>query len=210
MPTIMKWTLLFIFLCPGLGMAADAASRQKLDICLKKADELPDIAAANAEAWFWHGGGDAARLCHDYALFNSGDYNESGKGFAALAHVREKTSSRQAATLYAQAGLAYMRNKDMKKAGQYYDKAAALAPDSPEILTDRAIERIEDERYWDAITDLNQVLKFKPDMVDALRQRGRAWMQLGNQKNADADFQRAAALSGEDLSVLDTDLQAKK
>jgi Tfp pilus assembly protein PilF len=114
-----------------------------------------------------------------------------------LAHIREKTNAKQAATLYAQAGLSFMRGEDMKNADTAYNKAVTLAPDNAEILTDRATYRIENERYWDAIDDLNHALKLQPSLVNALRQRGRAWTKLSNSKNADADFQRAAVLEGD-------------
>jgi len=194
---IIRLTILFLLFSLHSTYAADAASQQKLQACLKKADELPDIAAADAEAWFWHGGGEAARLCRDFALFNSGDYVPAAKGFAALAYLHEKTTPKQAAQLYAQAGLSYLRAEDTKTAETCYARALALTPNDADILTGRATARIGDGRYWDAITDLNAALKLKPNDIDALRQRGRAWTYLDNYNNAQADFSKAAMLSGE-------------
>ena len=189
MKMIAVLTVLFIAFFYDPAQAADAASQQKLQACLKKADDLPDIAAANAEAWFWRGGGEAARLCRDYALFNAGEFVPAGKGFIALAHLHEKNNPKQAATLYAQAGLAFLRGDDRKNSDIAYNKAVALTPNDPEILTDRATARIGDQRYWDAITDLNQALKIRPKQCECVAS---TWAgldtELGNEKKAARRF----------------------
>jgi regulator of sirC expression with transglutaminase-like and TPR domain len=43
-------------------------------------------------------------------------------------------------------------------------------------------------------------LKADPNSIAALRQRGRAWEQLGNEKNAQEDFGQAEALETPDAT----------
>lgn len=176
--------------------AAAYPANPKLEACLQKAEELPDIAAANAELWFKQGGGEDARFCHASAQFNRGEYTLAGRGFASLAKLHDKNDPRHAAQLHARAGLSFMRAEDNKNAVAEYDAALKLEPQDPEIWMDRATFRATTEHYWDAISDLNHALKITPDMSEALRLRGQCWMKLGNSKNAEADF-----LAAEDLEA---------
>jgi predicted Zn-dependent protease len=178
------------------------APNQKLEACLKKAEDLPDIAAADAELWFKKGGGENARFCHAAAQFNRGEYTLAGRGFASLAAMHDKNDARHAAQLHARAGLSFMRADDGKNADKEYAAALKLEPDDPEIWMDRATYRASTEHYWDAISDLNHAVKIAPDMSEALRLRGQAWLKLGDTKNADADF-----IAAEDIEAAE---QAKK
>jgi Flp pilus assembly protein TadD len=182
--------------------AATSPANQKLEACLKKAEELPDIAAANAELWFKQGGGEDARFCHASAQFNRGEYVLAGRGFASLGASHDKNDPSHAAQLHARAGLSFMRADDTKDADKEYGQALVLEQNDPEIWMDRATFRASTEHYWDAISDLNQALKITPEMSEALRLRGQCWLKLGNEKNADADF-----VAAEDIELAD---QAKK
>ena len=175
-------------LCAGAAHAAEPVPKQKLEACLKKAGEYPDMAAADADGWSKHGGGEYARLCKASAQFNMGEFEEAAGAFRDLAGLHENNDSHHAAELYARAGLAYMRAHDEKSAEASYGKAVKLEPDDPEFWTDRATGRAEDERYWDAISDFNRSLALMPDQSDVLRMRGQAWIKLGNDKNAERDF----------------------
>ncbi len=183
------------------AVAAGPSPRQKLEACLKKAEDLPDIAEANASTWLKHGGGEPARFCHAAAQFNREEFSSSAHEFAALAALHDKNDPRHAAELHARAGLGFMRANDNKNAENEYATALKLEPDDPEIWVDRATERAAAERYWDAISDLNHALGIMPDMADALRLRGQAWMKLGNSKNAAADFNAAGEIDAADKTV---------
>lgn len=178
------------------GMTAESKAaiqtNTKLEECLKKAEELPDIAAANAELWFKQGGGEDARFCHASAQFNRGEFTLAGRGFAALAALREKTDARKAAELHARAGSSFTRANDAKNAEKEFNAAIKLESSDPDIWIDRAAARANTEHYWDAISDLNQALRIAPDIAEAYRLRGQAWLKLGNSKNARADFLAAS------------------
>jgi Flp pilus assembly protein TadD len=174
----------------------------KLEECLKKAEELPDIAAANSELWFKQGGGEDARFCHASAQFNRGEFTLAGRGFASLAALHEKSDTRKAAELHARAGSSFTRTNDAKNAEKEFNAAIKLESSDPDIWMDRGSSRANTEHYWDAISDLNQALKIAPDMAEAYRLRGQAWLKLSNTKNARADF-----LAASDIEAAE---QAKK
>jgi tetratricopeptide (TPR) repeat protein len=173
---------------------AEEDIRQHLKECLKKADNLPDMAAADADTWFKHGGGDAARLCRATAQFNRNEFAKSAQDFSALADTRK--DPKRAALLHAQAGLAWMRAKSFKRAEAEYEAGLRKEPDDPDIWVDRATERAAAQRYWDAIADLNKALDIMPDMPEALRLRGQVWYKLGVASSAKSDFERAVAVEG--------------
>jgi Flp pilus assembly protein TadD len=192
MPAFAGMTLLFCF--AHAVLAADITPEQKLDNCLKKAEQYPDMAVADSEAWMNKDGGDAARLCHANALYNRDDFDGAGREFSALASKRNANAS--AASLYTQAGLAFAQAKETKNAEIQFAKALKLQPDNAEIWFDRATERSTVEHYWEAIADLNNAIKYMPSMAKAYRLRGQAWMHLGNTKNAKNDFFAAEDIEG--------------
>jgi len=183
----------------GPARAEEDPQRRQLQICLKKANDMPDIAAAEADAWLKRGGGDAALLCRAYAQFYSNEFSKAAADFTRLAETRK--DAKRAALLYAQAGLAWMRAQSYKKSESVYSKALKLETQDPDIWVDRAAERGAAQHYWDAIEDLNAALKIMPDMPEALRLRGDVWFKLGNGKKAEEDFRRAAEIDAEDKAV---------
>ncbi len=159
------------------------AESPQLQQCLKRADDLPDIAAAEATAWIKKGGGNDAHLCRAFAQMNRGMHED--------AH--------HAVLMHDMAGQEFLATNKIKDALAQYGMALNIAPKDPQSLIGRAKTRMAVDRYWDALDDLNKALKIDPNNVDALRQRGRAWAQLGDNKNAQEDFGRA-----EDLATSET------
>jgi tetratricopeptide (TPR) repeat protein len=188
--------VLGFFVCASAASAADDPAREQLQTCLKKASDMPDLAAADANKWMKQGGGDAALLCRAYAYFHGNEFAKSAEDFAQLAASRK--DAKRGSLLHAQAGLAWMRAEKYKKAEDEYGKALKLEPEDPDIWVDRATERGANQKYWDALDDLNQALKIMPDMPEALRLRGDVWFKLGNGQKAQDDFHRAAEISAED------------
>jgi tetratricopeptide (TPR) repeat protein len=191
-----------LMICLSLCGSARAAVNHnaKLEACLKKASDLPDMGEAYASAWIKQGGGEQARFCHAAAQFNRDEFAASAKEFAALAALHDKNDPSHAADLHARAGLTYMRADDISRAESEYAAALRLEPDDPEMWIDRATERGVAEKYWDAISDLNHALAIMPDNTDALRLRAQAWSKLGNEKNAAADFLAAEQIDEDEAA----------
>ncbi len=198
--------LLFLMVFLGGSFAAEAPSTQvaeslQLQKCLKRADDLPDMAAAESAMWIKQKGGNDAHLCRAFAQANRGMHADAAREFWALASFYDKKTPAQnlnrALLMHNLAGQEFLRAKDPKNAEARYEAALKIAPYNSTSLIGRAQTRMEAERYWDALDDLNRVLKSNPDDINALRQRGRAWRHLGNEKNAQEDLAHAAALAGD-------------
>jgi tetratricopeptide (TPR) repeat protein len=190
--------------------AADLAPEQKLQSCLKKAHDLPDDAAADAEAWEKQGGGGRALYCEATAQLERGEYATAAQEFMTLAVAESKSDPKHAASFYAQAGLAYTTASDDKNAEIEYGNALKLEPQDPDIWLDRATERASGERYMDAIDDINKALILMPDMGEAYRMRGQVYIKLGLDSNAAYDFAKAEDLDAEDQTLSKTPPPANK
>lgn len=171
-----------------------AETPSNLQACLKHTDDMPDIAAAEADAWAKKGGGFQARLCHAFAQFKRQDFLSAAHEFAALAGSIDPKDVQQAASLYAQAGLSFTRAGKIQDAEQEYATALKLNAVDPGIWLDRAAERATTEHYWDAVGDATQALKLNPKNAEALRLRAQIWVKLGNTSKAEDDFVAAEAL----------------
>ena len=111
-----------------------------------------------------------------------------------LASFYDKKDATRAVLMHNFSGQQFLRAQDIKNAEGQYAAALKASPDNVDSLIGRAQTRMNHEKYWDALDDLNHALKTKPDSVAALRQRGSVWTHLGNDKNAQEDFERAEAL----------------
>lgn len=197
------FSIFFIMCLPvSISYAAEGNSLQKrVTQCVERAQRAPDQVLAETESWLKKGGDDRARLCRAFALFYRGDYGMSARELEALAGARETTDRKHAASLHAQAGLAYTRANEHKRAEAEYGAALKLEPHDPEIWIDRAVERLATEHYWEAIDDLTRALEIMPDMSDALRLRGQAWVKLGQTSRAREDLERAEILDEADAEA---------
>jgi tetratricopeptide (TPR) repeat protein len=181
--------------------AAGISPEQKLQACLKKAEDLPDDAAATAQVWEKQGGGNRALLCEAEAQLHRGEFATAAKEFSTLAAAQQKNNRNRAASFYAQAGLAYAQANDGKNAEAQYALALKLEPQDPDIWLDRATARAGAERYWDAVDDINKALGIMPDMPEALRLRGQVWMKLGLDSKARDDFAQAEDAEAQDQDI---------
>jgi tetratricopeptide (TPR) repeat protein len=180
----------------AIGSAQAETSQEKMQDCLKRAVDMPDLALAEANAWLKQGGGSPALLCRATAQFHTGDFAQSANDFAQLAAAER--NPHQASFLYQQAGLAATRVNDFRRAEQDYSQALKLEQQDPEIWANRAAMRAAAQNYWEAIDDLNHALTIMPDMLEALRLRGQVWYKLGNEAKAEDDFRRVAEMQAED------------
>jgi tetratricopeptide (TPR) repeat protein len=175
------------------ALAANTISESpQLQKCLKHVEEMPDIAAAEAQVWIKNQGGNDAHLCRAFAQSGRGMHEDAAREFWGLASGFDKHDKGRGVMMHNLAGKEFLAAKDAKNAEGQFAAVLKIAPMNSAALVGRAETRMAAERYWDAIDDLNAALKINPDNVDALRQRGRAWTNLGNDKNAQEDLAHAA------------------
>ena len=183
-----------VLLCLLFVSPVWAAESPQLKKCLQRADDLPDIAATEATVWLKKDGGNDAHLCHAFAQSNRGMHQDAAREFWYLASFYESKDSARAVALHNIAGQEFLRAKDAPNAKTQYAAALKLSPENAASLTGYGQAQSALERYWDALETLNHALKRDPDFIDALRARGRVWIQLGNKGNAQEDFAHAEEL----------------
>ncbi len=193
------------FLVPCAALAAAEAKRAPfpaespiLKKCLKRADELPDIAAFEAQVWIRKNGGNDARLCRAFAQANRGMHIDAAREFWALASAYEKQTPKDeghALLMRTFAGQEFLAAKDVPNAEAQFAAALKIAPEYPAALLGLAQTRMQAERYWEALDYLNRILKRNPGDIAALRQRGLVWMNLSDSHNAQEDFIKANILA---------------
>ncbi len=199
----MRFLVLLFLISSGAAFAADAGQAAfvespQLKACLKKADDLPDMAAFEAEVWIKKGGGNEAHLCRAFAQANRGMHADAAREFWALASAYEKQKPKdegRALLMHNLAGQEFLKASDVKSAVAQFKASLKIAPADAVAMLGMAQIHQEAERYWDALTILNAVLEKKPDDIAALRQRGLVWRHLNNPNNAKEDFIKAGALA---------------
>ena len=87
-------TLFTVLMSATSVRAADALpqipSSPQLQKCLQRADDMPDIAAAEAVVWIKKGGGNDAHLCRAFAQANRGMHADAAREFWALGSTYDK------------------------------------------------------------------------------------------------------------------------
>jgi len=177
---------------------AGATESPQLKACLKRADDLPDMAAFEAEVWMRKGGGNDAHLCRAFAQGNRGMHTDAAREFWALASAYEKQKPKddnRAMLMHNLAGQEFLKAGDAKSAEAQFKASEAIFPRNASAMLGMAQIHMQADRYWDALAELNAILEKNPDDIAALRQRGLVWRHLNNPNNAKDDFMRAGELA---------------
>jgi tetratricopeptide (TPR) repeat protein len=178
---------------------ADAAT---YDRCLKLAKQNPGAAQSLAQAWHERGGGHPADHCVAVALFGLKRYKEAATRLEVLAQAMTTAPAGLRASVFDQAGQAWLLAGDPVRAYAAAGQALALQPNDPELLLDRA-EAAASARYFDqAIADLDQLLKADPSRIEALIYRASANRALDRLDPALADVEKALAQAPNSVPAL--------
>lgn len=170
--------------------------------CTRLAKKDPDAALEAALAWQNMNGGNAARHCAAVALFNLGQFSQAAKRFQAAAEAMDGASKAERAAMLAQVGTAWFRAEQLEQAFAAQSAALKLAPKDPEILIDRAMTLGAAKNYWEAIDDLNRVIKTDPNRIEALILRASAYRYVDAMPLAQEDAAAAFRLAPERPEVL--------
>lgn len=182
--------------------AADIDHGKEFSACMTLAEKAPSDALESALTWQDHGGGDLAKLCQAMALFHKGDFKAAGTRLEALVPTLGKDSPQGAASLLGRAGWAWLRAGDNARAERLYTQALERTPQDVDLYIDRAFARAEEERYWDALSDLDTALAKDPKRPDAYLYRAGAYQALANDRQALADVDQALALRPNDPDAI--------
>ena len=171
------------------------------DRCLNMLVANPGGAKVFADAWEATGGGDGATHCRALAEIALGAPERGAELLETLAG-RSQGSTVARASVYGQAGQAWLMAGAPGRAYGSATLALSLTPDDPDLLIDRSIASANLERYHDAVDDLTQALDVDPRRPDALVFRGAAWRHLGQLDLAQDDIDRAFAQDSENPDAL--------
>ena len=170
--------------------------------CMMLARQDPRTALNLAEAWARRGGAHPADHCIAVALISLGKYKDGATRLQALAQAMTAAPPSLLAGVLDQASQAWLLAGDPARAFEVAREAAAVAPDDPDIIIDRA-EAAAAAGYLDAaVADLDRVLKADPNQVDALIYRASADRKLDRLERARADIDKAVGLAPHSVAAL--------
>ncbi len=166
------------------------AEGEEYDKCLSMLDADPEGASAFAESWEATGGGDGAIHCRALAEIALGEAETGAEMMDTLAGKSQETPAARA-SVYGQAGQAWLIAGQADKAYLSATMALSLTPDDEDVLIDRSIASATLEHYKEAVADLTHALEIDTKRPDALALRAAAHRQLGVLDRAQEDIDRA-------------------
>ena len=177
------------------------AEGEEYERCLAMLGSDPSGAHDFADAWFATGGGDGAAHCLGLADIALGEADTGAEELDKLA-ATSKAPSTARASIYGQAGAAWLIAGTPDRALASLTLALAMTPDDPDLLIDRSQAEGTLERYRDALEDLNRALELDPRRPEALVFRASANRQLNRLDAAQDDIDRAIGLDPENADAL--------
>lgn len=177
------------------------AEGPEYEACLGLIRTDAEGARSMAEGWEAAGGGEGARHCGALALLGIGEPERAAERLEQLGRASRSNSATRA-SLFAQAGQAWMMAGDGSRAFGATTMGLGLAPDDAELLLDRAVALGTLSRFAEALEDANRVLALDPDRAEAWVFRAAANRHLDKVDQAAADVARALALTPENAEAL--------
>jgi tetratricopeptide (TPR) repeat protein len=102
-------------------------------------------------------------------------------------------------------GYAYIRSGDTTNATKYFDMAIKLGPTNAFPRQNKAAMLAMQKKYDEAYKLLDELIKFKPDFIDAYVQRGFLYEADNKRELAITDFKKALVLNVK-TNILPTNL----
>ncbi len=158
--------------------------------CVAMVDRSPQTAERKSAAWQTHGGGAAAMHCHALALFGLKRYDEAARVLDALGRNRDVPPGGRA-SLFEQAGSAWLLASRPRDAVQSLSAALADSPGDQSALSDRARARGLLKDWKGAEADLNAVLLQDQNRADLLVLRASTRWAQNKKADAASDIVRA-------------------
>ncbi len=170
--------------------------------CLDMIALDPAEAAKFAQSWaLGDHTNEGAIHCNALALLTLGQTEAAATALEQLA-LNSRASAGVRASLYAQAGQAWLLMNDPMRAFGAATMALSLTPDDLDLLVDRAIAAGAGGEYRSAIDDLTRVLTLDPSRTDALILRATSWRRLEQPSQAETDITRALELEPDNVEAL--------
>lgn len=196
---------LFLSVAVAYGLAASPASAVKAtvlddtslpginryDRCISLAKSDARQAVSAADTWHVAGGGAAALHCAAIALVGLHRYSEAATKLDSAAGDRNAGDSDLRATLFDQAGNAWLLAGQPQKAEASLTAGLSIAPRDNDLLFDRARARAARKAWSGAEADLTALLSTDSNRADVYVLRASARHAEGRKDEARADIERA-------------------
>ena len=167
-----------------------AAQDMTYDDCVAMVDRSPATAEKKAAAWQIHGGGGAAMHCYALALYTLKRYDEAARVLDALGRNRDVPDGDRA-SLFDQAGSAWLQAGKAHEAVQSFTAALADKPNDLSLLASRARARGITKDWKGADADLSAALIQDQNRADLLVLRASARWAMGRKADSASDIVRA-------------------
>lgn len=209
----LQYTALAAATCLSVGFGVNPADAQDASFetiqeqeyraCMQLTRIDPEDAFERALGWQDMGGGMPARHCEAVALMMLEHYDEAATRFEDIARqMPDDAPPDIVSDILAHAGIAWMEAGDLDRAVSVQTAALELTPDMPMILVDRSLVLAQQNRYWEAIDDLNRALELDPYDPSALAMRASAYRYVEANDLAMDDANRALELDPEHPEAL--------
>ncbi|MFO1112604.1 MAG: tetratricopeptide repeat protein [Rhodospirillales bacterium] len=185
----------------GLGPAAEKRYRACMESLAANAPKALD----DARAWVKAGGGDPARHCAAAAEMAIGRFSEAGETLADLAeHGGAEIAGNPGlrASLWGQAAHAFLAADQPQRAEAAAAAGSTLVPRDAGLLVLHARALAAQDRYADAIVDLDRAIALDPNLTEAYVFRGSALRQRRALDPALADLDKALTLDPDQPEAL--------
>jgi tetratricopeptide (TPR) repeat protein len=169
-----------------------ADAKLRYQDCLNLANLNPTAAMGVATAWSKNKGGAPAEHCLAVAFVELKRYPEAAARLDALGRAPDMGALR--ATIFGQAGNAWMLAGDADKAVASFSAALALSGDDPDLYADLARAQAMRKNWSEVEADLNAALAIEPKRADLLILRASALTAEGKLKPARDDANAALRL----------------
>ena len=180
------------------GLDPKFYEEQRYETCIRLSRSAPDRAYEEARMWEVHGGGLPSRHCVALSLYGMGQYDDAATMLESVAEeLPEDAPPELRADILAQAAKSWEEVGALERAVANQTTALELVPDSPALLTDRALTLALAGNYWEAIDDLNRVIELDPYDADAFVFRASAYRFVDAPELALEDANQALLLDPE-------------
>jgi tetratricopeptide (TPR) repeat protein len=203
MPALAAGLALLLLAVPATAQGPETAQERQYRACMQQTRLDPNVAFEEALRWQDLGGGTPAKHCAAVALSMLGHHAQAAERFEALAsEMPDDAPAEAVADILAHAGLSWMQAGDLDRAYAVQSAALELQPDMATILVDRALVLAQQDRFWEAVDDLNRAIELDPADPAAYTLRASAYRFLEANDLAMTDVKRALDLDPEHPEAL--------
>jgi tetratricopeptide (TPR) repeat protein len=184
------------------AQAETAAEADRYAACMERARTAPAEGLALADAWLGQSDSMPGRHCRATALSGLGRTEEAAAALDALGRGLEAREPTLAAELYRQAALVEFEAGRLDAAEQLQDRGLKLAPESVELLIDRALLLGAREDYAKSLKSLERARELAPARGEVLVLMAAAHRLLGRPELAQESLGAALAVEPDNPGAL--------